>query len=377
MKGTMASMSMSLSTTPREMREAARIGTVWGHEDSANFFGSASYREEGTFAYDGLWMIDAEGGAMTQVMPSTDEKRVYGAAFDGHGEEFFALSADGMLNVINPETGEVEEEMQLVAPFDGDSSPSFIVVGEMLYVSDRAGGRIFEFSVEHGEIEREWSIAGQPGSLAFVGVGGGAGFEEHGHDEHEEDEHEEDEHGHDEHDHGPLDPHFWFDPLRVKIAVDEIAEHLAEQNPQSADYFRANAEAYKAQLDELHSWTLTQVEQIPTNRRLLLTSHDTFTYFAKLYGFEVVGLVIPSLATHIEPSPEHIADLVEVVREHNVPAVFAENTVDDRLIKAIALETGATMSHLYTGSLGPEGSDGETYLGMVRSNVMRIVEALK
>ena len=96
-----------------------------------------------------------------------------------------------------------------------------------------------------------------------------------------------------------------------------------------------------------------------------------------MYGFQVVGLVIPSLATHVEPSPEHIADLVEAVRENNVPAIFAENTVDDRLVRAIALETGAKMSSLYTGSLGAEGSDGATYLDMVRSNVMRIVEALK
>ena len=279
---------------------------------------SASYRQEGEFAYDGLWMIDAEGGSITRVLPSSDDKRVYGAAFDGHGEEFFALSADGILNVINPESGQVEEEVQIVAPFDGDSSPSFIVVGEMIYVSDRASGRIFEFSVEHGEIEREWSIDGMPGSLAFVGIGAGS-FEEHGHDdhedEHEDDEHEDDEHGHEGHDHGPLDPHFWFDPPRVKTAVDEIVEHLAEQNPQGADFFRANADAYKAQLDELHAWTLEQVELISPERRLLLTSHDTFTYFAQLYGFQVVGLVIPSLATHVEPSPEHIADLVEAVRE--------------------------------------------------------------
>lgn len=206
--------------------------------------------------------------------------------------------------------------------------------------------------------------------------------EEDDHEDEDDHDHEEDDHGHemddhDGHDHGPLDPHFWFDPIRVKIAVDEIAEHLAEENPQSADFFLANADAYKAELDELHAWTLAQVESIPQERRLLLTSHDSFSYFAKLYGFQIVGLVIPSLATHVEPSPEHIAGLVDLIREHNVPAVFGENTVDDRLVRAIALETGAKMFHLYTGSLGPEGSDGGTYLGMVRSNVEVIVEALK
>ena len=343
---------------PAGMNESSRIGTLWGHEDSVNFFGSASYRHEGASMYDGLWMIDAEGEAITQVLPSTDEKRVFGAAFDGHGEEFFALTADGMLNVLNPETGEVEETMQVVDGFDSETAPSFIVVGEMLYLSDRAGGRIIEFSVADGEIEREWEIAGQPGRLAFVGVGGAASFEEH--------------------DHGPLDPHFWFDPLRVKIAVDEIVHLLEEADPEGAEIYEANAAAYKAQLDELHSWSLTQVEQIPMEERLLVTSHDSLTYFAKLYGFEVVGTIIPStLSTEVEPSAKDLGHLIEEIEEFGVSAVFGETTVSERLAQTIAEETGAELVRLYSGSLGPDGSGAETYITMQMSNVERIVNALK
>ena len=116
---------------------------------------------------------------------------------------------------------------------------------------------------------------------------------------------------------------------------------------------------------------------VPPDRRLLVTSHDSLAYFASLYGFEVVGLVIPSLATHVEPSAEHIAGLVDVIREHNVPALFGETTVSDKLAQAVARETGASLVQLYSGSLGPEGSGADTYLGMVRTNVERIVEALK
>ena len=112
-------------------------------------------------------------------------------------------------------------------------------------------------------------------------------------------------------------------------------------------------------------------------RRLLVTSHDAFSYFAEAYGFEIVGLVIPSLATHVEPSAEHIAGLVEVIREHNVPALFGETTVSDKLAQAVARETGANLLQLYSGSLGPEGSGADTYLDMVRTNVERIVGALK
>ena len=90
----------------------------------------------------------------------------------------------------------------------------------------------------------------------------------------------------------------------------------------------------------------------PPERRLLVTSHDSLSYFAAAYGFEVVGLVIPSLATHVEPSAEHIAELIEVVREHGVPAVFGETTVSERLAQAVAREAGAELVQLYSGLHG-------------------------
>ncbi len=208
--------------------------------------------------------------------------------------------------------------------------------------------------------------------------------DEHSDDDHEdngdEDEHSDDghdEHGHEGHVHGAFDPHFWFDPIRVKTAVNEIAARLAVIDPDNADVYFQNALEYGEKLDELHAWIQTQVSAVEPERRLLVTSHDSLSYFAELYGFEVVGLVIPSLSTHVEPSAEHIAGLVEVIRKHDVPAVFGETTVSDRLAQAVARETGAEVVQLYSGSLGPAGSGADTYLGMVRSNVERIVDALK
>ena len=227
-------------------------------------------------------MIDAEGGEITRVLPSDADKRVYGAAFDAHGEEFFALTSDGMINVIEVATGEVEETVQLMDPFDGDTSPYFIVIGEVLYLSDRAGGRIAEFHLAEGEVEHEWPIGGNPGRLAFVGVGAGES---------------EDEHGHEDHGHGPLDPHFWFDPMRVKLAVHDIADEFAQFDPGSADTFQANADAYGEQLDELHAWAEQHLSVVPEERRVLVTSHDSLSYFAVTYGFEIVGTVIPSGTT--------------------------------------------------------------------------------
>ena len=187
---------------------------------------------------------------------------------------------------------------------------------------------------------------------------------------------EEGEGEHEGHGHGIYDPHFWFDPLRVKVAVDDIAARLSELDPDNASVYFQNASDYGDKLDELHAWTLEQVKAVPQERRLLVTSHDSFGYFADLYGFEVVGVVL-SITTDVEPSAEHLVELVHEVEELGVPAVFGETTVSERLAQTVADESGATLVRLYSGSLGAGGSGADTYLGMVRTNVDRIVNALK
>ncbi len=178
------------------------------------------------------------------------------------------------------------------------------------------------------------------------------------------------------HGHGLEDPHFWFDPLRVKLVVNDIAARLSALDPDRGDTYRANASAYNARLDDLHAWTEEQVRTVPEDRRLLVTSHDSFGYFANLYGFEVVGVVL-SVTTDVELSAGDLADLVNEVKEYGVPAVFGETTVSERLATTVAAESGAALVRLYSGSLGPEGSGAETYIEMVRTNVGRIVEALR
>ena len=187
---------------------------------------------------------------------------------------------------------------------------------------------------------------------------------------------EEGEDEHEDHGHGLEDPHYWFDPVRVKLVVNDIAARLSVLDPDRGDMFRANAAAYNAKLDELHSWTEEQVKAVPEENRLLVTSHDSFGYFANLYGFEVIGVVL-SITTDVEPSAGDLADLVEEVKEEGVPVVFGETTVSERLASAVAKESGAELVRLYSGSLGPDGSGAETYIGMVRINVERIVEGLK
>ena len=199
----------------------------------------------------------------------------------------------------------------------------------------------------------------------------------HAHDDDDEHEDEEDEHGHeDEHDHGTHDPHFWFDPLRVMIAIDAIAARFAEIDPEHADEYRANAAAYNAELLALHTWTLEQVSTVPEGQRLIVGSHDYYGYFAARYGFQILGIIL-SIAEGSEPSAEHLAHLVELIHERNVKAVFGEMIALERLASALANEANVPLVRLYADDIGPEGSGAETYIAMVRYNVSQVVEALR
>lgn len=373
---------------PADMRAESRIGSLYGHEDSAVFFGRASYRDGGSFADDGIWMIHPEERLMTQVLASDDAKGSVGSAFGDDGETLYVLTYDGMLNALDTHDGDVVSEVQILEAVDREAPPSFIVVGEVLYLADPASEHVIEFSLEEMEVEREWEVHGAPSRIAFLGIVSGEEHPEHGHEEegedhdedeeeeHEEDaeEEEEDDHGHG---HGALDPHFWFDPLRVRGAVEEVAFRLSTLDPDGADYYRDNAASYVRELGELHAWIEEQVAAVPMEDRLLVTSHDSFQYFAVRYGFEVAGAIFPT-TTEAEPTAQDLVALVETIEHEGARVVFAENIQADRLAKRIAEETGAKLiGGLYTGSLGESGGEGESYLDMMRFNVTTIVEALR
>ena len=178
--------------------------------------------------------------------------------------------------------------------------------------------------------------------------------------------------------HGPNDPHFWQDPLRVKKVLPVIAARLALLDPAGAAVYQARAADYSRQLDDLHRWAEQQFQAIPKERRLLVTSHEAFGYLAHAYGFRLVGTVIPGGATTREPSAAELARLVREIKSYNVPAVFAETILNDRLARRIADEAGVRIvTDLYSDALGENGSDADTYLGMARHNVRVISENLK
>jgi ABC-type Zn uptake system ZnuABC Zn-binding protein ZnuA len=178
---------------------------------------------------------------------------------------------------------------------------------------------------------------------------------------------------------GELDPHVWHDVANVIVMVGAIRDALADADPANAKLYEANAAAYIAELEVLDAGIREQVATLPEDRRRLVTSHDTFGYFADAYGFEVLGTALGSLSTEAgDPSARDIAMLIGQIEEAGVPAIFAENVANPDLMESIAAEAGVALAPpLYTDALGPEGSPGETYEGMMRYNATTIVDALE
>jgi zinc/manganese transport system substrate-binding protein len=181
------------------------------------------------------------------------------------------------------------------------------------------------------------------------------------------------------HDHGELDPHVWHDVANAITIVENIRDALIAADPANAAAYEANAAAEIVELEALDAWVREQVATLPQEQRKLITSHDTFSYFADAYGFEIVGTALGTLPTDVgDPSAQEIVSLVGEIEAAGVPAIFAENVNNPGLMEAIAAEAGVALAPpLYTDALGPEGSPGETYEDVIRSNVSTMVTALQ
>ena len=178
---------------------------------------------------------------------------------------------------------------------------------------------------------------------------------------------------------GAPDPHFWTDPSRVVKAAEAIAAAVSEHVPGAdAGAVRSQAATYTGQLQELEAAMESGFAGIDPGRRKLITNHHVFGYLADRFGFEVVGAVIPSGTTLASPSPTDLADLTGKIRSAGVRAIFADSSQPARLAEVLAAEAGEDIAvvPLFTESLGPEGSDAGTYLGMMRANAERITQAL-
>lgn len=183
----------------------------------------------------------------------------------------------------------------------------------------------------------------------------------------------------DGHDHGGPDPHVWYDPVRMADGAGVLAEELAAvdddlDDGEWADRGQELADRILAAHEEVEA----RLDTVPEACRVLVTSHDSFGYFAARYGFEVVGAVVPGTSTQADPSARDFAALAATLREVGVPAIFAETTQPTRLAESLAAEVGQDVQvvSLYTDALGEPGSGADTYTGMLRTNADLIADAL-
>jgi ABC-type Zn uptake system ZnuABC Zn-binding protein ZnuA len=165
------------------------------------------------------------------------------------------------------------------------------------------------------------------------------------------------------------DPHWWHDPRNGVAAARAVRDALASANPDGRARYARNAARYERELRSVDDAIAGCMRGVPRARRKLVTTHDALGYFARRFGIEVIGSVIPSLSTEAQPSAGDTAKLIEQIEREGVEVIFAESSVDSKVEEAIAREAGARIGdQLWADGLGPDGSSGDTYLGSLQSN---------
>jgi ABC-type Zn uptake system ZnuABC Zn-binding protein ZnuA len=180
------------------------------------------------------------------------------------------------------------------------------------------------------------------------------------------------------HEGGEPDPHIWQDPRNAERMAANVERGLAAAEPADAGRFQANLTAYTRQLRALDAEVARQLGSLANKK--LVTNHDAFGYYIDRYGLQLVGSVIPSFDTSAELSGRDIRDLVAKIKATRVKAIFTEASLPPKTADTIAREAGVKVvggeDALYGDSLGPPGSDGDTYLKMIRHNTATIVANL-
>ncbi len=183
-------------------------------------------------------------------------------------------------------------------------------------------------------------------------------------------------HDHHHHHHGDADPHFWMDPHNVMIWADTIAEALSQARPDRSEAFVQRAADYQAALHELDEWITEQAAQIPSAQRVLVTDHKSMGYFAARYGFEQVGVIIPSFDTASQPAARGLAHLLDQIDAHQVPAIFVGESGNKTVAGQLARDAGVPLVVLPLESLTDSDGPAPDYLSYMRHNIGTMIQHL-
>ena len=173
------------------------------------------------------------------------------------------------------------------------------------------------------------------------------------------------------------DPHVWGNVENAVLMVEAIQEKLITLSPEDETLYRENLDQLAIELTALHNWIQEQIDTIPPENRQLVTTHDAFQYYAETYGLEVVGTLI-GISTEEKPSAKTVKNLVEEVKQANVPVIFAETTINPALIETVAQEAEVKVAdqELYADSIGASGTEADSYIKMMALNTKTIVRNL-
>lgn len=173
------------------------------------------------------------------------------------------------------------------------------------------------------------------------------------------------------------DPHVWGNAQNGIIMVNTIRDALIELSPADREKFTANALKLTEELTKVDQWIKSQINTIPANQRKLVTTHDAFQYYSTAYGLQMLGTLI-GISTEEQPSAQTVRNLAQQIKTSQVPAIFAETTINPQLITTVAEEAGVKLAptKLYSDSIGIPGSGADSYSKMLIANTRAIVEAL-
>lgn len=179
---------------------------------------------------------------------------------------------------------------------------------------------------------------------------------------------------------GSYDPHIWFDVQLWMEVVKGIEEKIIDMDPENKKYYSENASIYLNELEELYNYIKSRAEELPEEKRVLITAHDAFNYFGRAYGFEVKGL--QGLSTATEAGTADVRNLAEFIADREIPAIFIESSIPAKNMEALknAVDSrGFTVEiggELFSDSLGNPDTEEGTYVGTVKHNINTIVDGL-
>lgn len=320
---------------------------------------------------------------VTLTLPETFNRNAYEIVGEplnhpNSDNHMLALTLSGELLSVTKATGEVQQALP-IPPTELEASPLILASGDMIYISDSASGTLIEIYAGENELvltkhhDFDFTITSMAAFGAVLDphaldttsqvtgriLGAGVDCSIQGDEVH-----------------GPCDPHFWLDPNNVMIWADNIAAALTDIDPTNASVYYANAAAYQEQLRMLDAELESILKIIPLENRRLVTNHDFLSYFARRYGFEIVGVVLPGGSTLAEPSSRNLAELIEIIEREDIQTIIVEASNPNRISDMLAEEVGIETILLYSGALSDANGPTPTYIDLMRYNAQAIASSL-